>query len=123
MPKVGGLELVERLSGLDRTIVTVLLTGYADSTNAIAAMRAGAFDFLTKPFTLGELEMSLARAMERRKMLLQHEQDRLRLKHTLDHSEAEKKCMLLQHEDEMRKMFVSSVRAHARSIEAKDAYT
>jgi putative two-component system response regulator len=123
MPEVGGLELVERLSGMDRTIVTVLLTGYADSTNAIAAMRAGAFDFLAKPFTLGELGISLARAMERRKMLLQHEQDRLRLEHLLDESAAEKNCMLLHHEDEMRKMFVSSVRAHARSIEAKDAYT
>src|SRR5438105_4440119 len=115
MPEVGGLELVERLAGLDRTIVTVLLTGYADSANAIAAMRAGAFDFLTKPFTLGELEMSLARAMERRKMLLQHEQDRLHLQHLLDESEAEKKVLLAQHEEEMRKIFVSSVRAHARS--------
>jgi putative two-component system response regulator len=123
MPEVGGLELIECLSGLDRTIVPVLLTGCGDSTSAIAAMRAGAFDFLTKPFTLGELEMSLARAMERRKMLLHHEQERQRLEQSLRASEAEKKCMVLHHEDEMRKMFVSSVRAHARSIEAKDAYT
>jgi len=123
MPEVGGLELIERLSGVDRTIVPVLLTGCGDTASAIAAMRAGAFDFLTKPFTLGELEMSLARAIERRKMLLQHEQDRVHLEHLLEASEAEKKCMLLQHEDEMRRIFVSSVRAHARSIEAKDAYT
>ncbi len=123
MPEIGGLELVQRLSGLDRTIVPVLLTGFADSTNAIAAMRAGAFDFLGKPFTLGELEMSLARAMERRKTLLRHEQDRLRLEHLLKESEAEKKQMILHHEEETTKMFVSSVRAHARSIEAKDAYT
>jgi response regulator RpfG family c-di-GMP phosphodiesterase len=123
MPEVGGLELIERVSALDRTIVPVLLTGCAGSVNAIAAMRAGAFDFLTKPFTLSELEMSLARAMERRKVLLQHEQDRVRLEHLLEASEAEKKSMLLQHENEMRRMFVSSVRAHARSIEAKDAYT
>jgi response regulator RpfG family c-di-GMP phosphodiesterase len=123
MPEVGGLELIECLAGLDRTIVPVLLTGCGDSTNAIAAMRAGAFDFLTKPFTFGELEMSLARALERRKTLLQHEQDRIQLEHLLQVSEAEKKCMLLQHDEEMRKMFVSSVRAHARSIEAKDEYT
>ncbi|HYR43008.1 MAG TPA: response regulator, partial [Terriglobia bacterium] len=123
MPEIGGLELVERLSGLNRTIVPVLLTGFADSTNAVAALRAGAFDFLGKPFTLGELEMSLARAMERRKTLLQHEQDRVRLEHLLKQSEAEKKCMILHHEEEMTKMVVASVRAHARSIEAKDAYT
>ena len=84
MPEVGGLELVERLSGMDRTIVPILLTGYADSASAIAAMRAGAFDFLSKPFTLVELEMSLARAMERRKTLLQHETDQTRLKRLLE---------------------------------------
>jgi putative two-component system response regulator len=123
MPELGGLELVQRLSGLNRTIVPVLLTGYADSTNAIAAMRAGAFDLLSKPFTLGELEMSLARAMERRKTLLQHEEDRLGLERLLRQSEAEKKKLALHHEEEMNKMFVSSVRAHARSIEAKDEYT
>jgi HD-GYP domain-containing protein (c-di-GMP phosphodiesterase class II) len=123
MPELGGLELVERLSGLDRTIVPVLLTGFADSTNAIAAMRAGAFDFLGKPFTLGELEMSLARAMERRKTLLRHKQDRLRLEHLLKLTETEKQNIILGHEEEMTKMLVSSVRAHARSIEAKDSYT
>jgi putative two-component system response regulator len=116
MPGVGGLELVEQLSGIDRTIVTVLLTGQADSRNAVAAMRAGAFDFLSKPFTLNELEMSLARATERRKILLAHERERVHLHQLIKTSDA-------RHEEEMRKMFVSSVRAHARSIEAKDAYT
>src|SRR4029077_11249287 len=52
MPEVGGLELIQRLSGLDPTIVPILLTGCGDTTSAVAAMRAGAFDFLTKPFTL-----------------------------------------------------------------------
>ena len=123
MPEVSGLELVERLAGLDPTIVTVLLTGYTDSNSTVAAMRAGAFDFLAKPFTLGELEMSLARAMERRKILVKHEQERTRLEHMLEQSESEKQCMMAHHEEEMKKIFVSSVRAHARSIEAKDAYT
>jgi response regulator RpfG family c-di-GMP phosphodiesterase len=123
MPELGGLELIQSVSGLNPTIVPVLLTGSGDVTNAVAAMRAGAFDFLTKPFTLGELEISLARAMERRKMLLQHEQDRIRLQYLLDESKTEKERIILQHEEEVRKMFVSSVRAHARSIEAKDAYT
>ena len=123
MPELGGLELIQRVSGLNPTIVPVLLTACGDLSSAVAAMRAGAFDFLTKPFTFGEIEMSLARAMERRRMLLEHEQDRLCLQHLLKEREEEKGLILVQHEEEMRKMFVSSVRAHARSIEAKDAYT
>ena len=109
MPEIGGVELVKNLAGLDPTIVTVLLAGQADSKSTVEAMRAGAFDFLSKPFTMSELEISLARATERRRMLL--------------NSETEKKILAARHKDEMHKMFVSSVRAHARSIEAKDAYT
>jgi putative two-component system response regulator len=116
MPGVGGLELVEQLTGIDRTIVTVLLTGEADSRNTVAAMRAGAFDFLSKPFTLSELEISLARATERRRILVAHERERAHLHQLIETSNA-------RHEEEMRKMYVSSIRAHARSIEAKDAYT
>src|ERR1700733_10323711 len=109
MPGIGGIELVEQLAGIDRTIVTVLLTGQADSRNAVAAMRAGAFDFLSKPFTLSELELSLARAMERRKTLLSHERERAHLLHVIETSDA-------RHAEELRKMYVSSIRAHARSI-------
>ena len=123
MPEIGGLELVEHVASIDPTIVTVLLTGHADSKSAVAAMRAGAFDFLSKPFTLSELEISLARATERRQMLVQHEQDRSRLHRLVETSEAEKRTLITRHENEMQKLFVSSIRAHARSIEAKDPYT
>jgi putative two-component system response regulator len=116
MPELGGLELVENLAGLNPTIVTVLLTGHADSKSTVDAMRAGAFDFLSKPFTISELEASLSRAAIQRKKLVAHEEEREQLRRRLENSEA-------RHEEEMRKMFVSSVRAHARSIEAKDKYT
>jgi response regulator RpfG family c-di-GMP phosphodiesterase len=123
MPELGGLELIENISCLDPTIVTVLLTGHADSKSAVAAMRAGAFDFLTKPFTMTELEISLARATERRKILIRHEEEREQLRKRLQDHEAEKHVLVARHEEEMRKVFVSSVRAHAQSIEAKDQYT
>jgi len=123
MPEIGGLELVQRLSRIDPTIVSVLLTGSADSAAPVAALRAGAFDFLSKPFTIAELETSLERATERRRILRNHEQERAHLEQLLEKSEAEKQHMLLHHEEEIRKILVSSVRAHAKSIEAKDAYT
>jgi putative two-component system response regulator len=99
MPEVGGIELVEQVAELDPTIVPVLLTGYVTPATTVSAFRAGAYDFLTKPFTSGELEVSLGRAVQRRQMLLNW------------------------HQEEMRRMFISSIQAHARSIEAKDAYT
>src|SRR5262245_55831858 len=71
MPEIGGLELVQRLYTIDPTIVSVLLTGFASSSATVAALRAGAFDFLSKPYTLAELESSLERATERRRILRQ----------------------------------------------------
>ncbi len=79
MPEVGGLELVEQVNSINPTIVNVLMTGFASRTTMLAALRAGAYDFLSKPYTLVELEISLARAIERRRILQQNEQYRTTL--------------------------------------------
>jgi DNA-binding NtrC family response regulator len=73
MPEVGGLELVEQVNLINPAIVNVMLTGFADRSTMLAALRAGAYDFLSKPYTLAELEISLARAAGRRKMLRENE--------------------------------------------------
>jgi len=123
MPEVGGLQLVEKVAAIDPTIVSVLLTGYANPSNAVAALRAGAYDFLAKPYTSAELEISLARATERRKLLLKNEEYRLQLENLIKERDREIKWATMHHEEEMRNMYISSVQAHARSIEAKDTYT
>ena len=123
MPELGGFQLVEKVATIDPTIVSVLLTGHVSPSNAVAALRAGAYDFLAKPFTSAELEISLARATGRRKLLLKNEEYRLQLESLLSEREREIKHVTLHHQDEMRNLFISSVQAHARSIEAKDAYT
>jgi response regulator RpfG family c-di-GMP phosphodiesterase len=123
MPEVGGLQLIERVAAIDPTIVSVLLTGYANPSNAVAALRAGAYDFLAKPYTSAELEISLARATERRKLLLKNEEYRLQLEQLVSERDREIKWATLHHQEEMRNMYISSVQAHARSIEAKDVYT
>src|SRR5437870_6885355 len=87
MPEVGGLQLVERVAAIDPTIVSVLLTGYVNPSNTVAAFRAGAYDFLAKPFTSAELEISLARATERRRLLLKNEEYRVQLEHLVKERE------------------------------------
>ncbi len=89
MPEVGGLELVKEVGQLDPTIVSVLLTGFPSSNSAIAALRVGAYDFLPKPYSTSELETSLARATERRRVLLKHEQYRSQLERRVVEGDAE----------------------------------
>jgi response regulator RpfG family c-di-GMP phosphodiesterase len=89
MPEVGGIELVEHVNAINPTIVNVLLTGFVNRSTMLGALRAGAYDFLSKPYTLMELEMSLARAIERRKMLQQNEQYRATLEKMLQDRDLE----------------------------------
>lgn len=57
MPRMSGLELLQELSCLPaaRRVDKVLFTAYADMDNSIAAIRAGAFDYLLKPLDIDEL--------------------------------------------------------------------
>ena len=65
LPGPGGLEILDRLKADPRyaTLPIVLLTAYADADNTIAAMKAGAFDHLTKPVGRGDLSETIDRAL------------------------------------------------------------
>ena len=82
MPGMGGLALLNRLQQLDADLPVILLTGHGDVPMAVEAMRAGAYDFLEKPFSPEALLDSLRRALEKRQLILEnrrlHEQADLR---------------------------------------------
>jgi two-component system response regulator HydG len=66
MPGGGGLPLLEEIRTLYPETVVVVMTAYATVSSAVEAMRTGASEYLTKPFTLDELSDVLERASERR---------------------------------------------------------
>lgn len=59
MPGGSGIDLVERLRAIDEGTRVVVLTGYGTIANAVAAMRAGAVDYLTKPTDAPAIERAL----------------------------------------------------------------
>jgi two-component system response regulator RegA len=59
MPGPSGIELVERLRAIDDGTRIVVLTGFGSIANAVAAMRAGAQDYLTKPTDAAACERAL----------------------------------------------------------------
>lgn len=71
MPGLGGMEALERLQKKDRSIVAVVITGYATIESAVESMKKGAFDYLPKPFTPEELRLITRRAMDKRKATLE----------------------------------------------------
>ena len=64
MPGMDGMELMKRLHALQPELPVVLITAHADVPSAVAAMREGAFDYVTKPFDNDELRGVVARALE-----------------------------------------------------------
>ncbi|WP_139311656.1 response regulator, partial [Desulfovibrio sp. DV] len=77
MPGTSGIELVRAVAGLPgaRKPDVVLYTGHSDLGLAIGALRAGAYDYLTKPINLEELGAVLDRVAEHQRLLA--ENDRL----------------------------------------------
>ena len=66
LPGGGGLTLLEEIRTLYPETVVIVMTAYATVASAVEAMRSGASEYLTKPFTLDELGEVLERGAERR---------------------------------------------------------
>ena len=66
LPGIGGLELLEQVRDRWPTTQAIILTGFGDLDAAKQAIRLDVVDFLTKPCPLGELEVALDRARNRR---------------------------------------------------------
>jgi DNA-binding NtrC family response regulator len=64
MPDMDGMELLRRLRAERPELPVILLTAYGSVPAAVEAMRAGAFDYITKPFDNDELRTLVARALK-----------------------------------------------------------
>lgn len=65
MPRLSGLELLDRVRGMNLEMLTIMITAYASIETAVAATKRGAYDFLAKPFTPDELRATVAKAGQR----------------------------------------------------------
>ncbi len=70
MPGIDGLELLARLQKKDRTLPVIMITGHGDVAMAVEAMRAGAYDFVEKPFDPERLADLARRAAEARRLTI-----------------------------------------------------
>lgn len=90
LPDAIGLSLVPVLREIDANTAVVLITGHASIDDAIAAVRAGAYAYVLKPFDTPELLTTVARAVER--VRLERHADALT--HALERREAELRTMV-----------------------------
>lgn len=72
MPKMDGLELLRHIKAHQAEIVVIMMSGHQDVTAAVEAMKAGAFDYLVKPFGREEVLRTIQKALAHRSLLVEN---------------------------------------------------
>jgi len=65
MPEMDGMELLEEIKKLDNDAIVIILTGYGTIESSVAAVKKGAYDYISKPLELKEIELIVNRALEK----------------------------------------------------------
>ncbi len=79
MPGMGGIETLQRMKERDPGITVLIITGYPSIDTAVKAIKLGAYDYITKPFTPDAFRIAVSRALERKNLLTENRHLRRRL--------------------------------------------
>jgi putative nucleotidyltransferase with HDIG domain len=112
MPGKSGVELLQEIKNKCPDTAVILVTAVAETQTAINAMKQGASDYVTKPFNLVEVMLSVERALEKNSLLIANRDYQVRLEEKVE-----------QQTEEIRKTFLGAMKALAEALDAKDPYT
>ena len=84
MPEMSGLECLNQIMEIDPSFPVILITGHGNVSSAVEAMRAGAYDFIEKPFPIERLTNMVDRAFENRRLVIENRQLRNELEGQAD---------------------------------------
>jgi len=72
MPGIDGMQFLARSQAIDPDLPVILITGHGDVSMAVEAMRAGAYDFIEKPFAAEDLVDTARRALDKRALTMEN---------------------------------------------------
>jgi len=79
LPDMDGIAVLQKIKESDTDLMVIMMTAYSDVQTAVLAMKAGAYDYINKPFELDELRLLIQKAIETQS--LRNEVRRLRGQH------------------------------------------
>ena len=118
MPGMTGLEVVPHALAVDRDLGIIMLTAVNDATSATEALTKGAFDYLTKPVELPDLEAAVERALARRMRTM----ERRAVDHLIREEVSLRTLQLEREKGALRELTVSVAETLIIAMEAKDVY-
>lgn len=85
MPGMSGLEALDHIRANHPDTMVIVITGYATLDHAISAMKSGAFDFISKPFSPQDLRLVITKAVEHIRTLQDIAHQKSRMRTMIDH--------------------------------------
>lgn len=80
MPGMDGLQVLEQIRTIDPDLIAIIFTAYGTIESAVEAIKKGAFNYITKPFTAGQLTTAVAKGLEHSRLVRDNVRLRLELK-------------------------------------------
>lgn len=68
MPGMSGIELTKQIKAANLDIPIIVITGFATIEHAVESMKAGAYDFITKPFNIDQIKITVNKALETKRL-------------------------------------------------------
>ena len=112
MPGKSGVDLLPEIKASYPDTAVIMATAMTDTSTAVQCMKKGAYDYITKPFNLDEVVLSVDRALEKRRLELENREYQQHLEERVQ-AQARK----------IRTSFLGAITALAYALEAKDKYT
>ena len=119
MPGMDGLKLIEMARSHDRDIPVIMVTAMHDISTAIEAIRRGAYDYILKPFEKDQLFMSVRRALEHRRLVLENQHYQSDLEKLVEERTSQLSTAL----EDLEESYDCTLEALAGALDLKDAET
>ena len=114
MPTMDGVRLLQRVKDAHPDVEVVMITGVVDVEVALRAMRMGANDYLTKPFNLEEVRLTVEKALEKRRLVLENRE----YQRDLESKVAERTVELVLKRREIEELFEKLQFSYETTLEA-----
>jgi putative two-component system response regulator len=111
MPDLDGMGFLGEVRRRFPDTAVVMLSGMAETSVAVECLHLGAADFLVKPVSVSEMHARVARALEKRSLVMQNRYYQAHLERRVQ-----------EQAQRIRELFLEGVQMLARALEAKDAY-
>jgi putative two-component system response regulator len=112
MPELDGIGFLEAVRRNHPDTSVIMLSGMSETSTAVDCLHMGAADFLLKPISMNELQARVARALEKRALVLQNR-----------YYQANLERQVREQGQRIQELFLQGVQMLARALEAKDAHT